>query len=103
MSGYVARGRSHGRPYTAEELLLIADHMVAQHNFLLEQDAREALGHILIERSCQSELGFGNARGVRNLFEAIMDAQANRIVNLSAPSRKDLQTIMLKDVVSAIH
>jgi Cdc6-like AAA superfamily ATPase len=89
--------------YTAAELLLIADHMVEQHNFLLEQDARDALGHILMERSRQGELGFGNARGVRNLLEAIMDAQANRIVNLSAPNRKDLQTIMLTDVLSAIH
>jgi Cdc6-like AAA superfamily ATPase len=89
--------------YTAAELLLIADHMVMQHNFLLDTDARGALEQILEVRSRQSEVPFGNARGVRNLFEAIMDAQANRIVNLDTPSRNDLQTITLNDVVSAIH
>jgi stage V sporulation protein K len=89
--------------YTTTELLLIADHMARQHNFLFEHDAHDALGHILAERCNRSEVQFGNARGVRNLFEAIMDAQTNRIVNLESPGRQDLQTIKLNDVVSAVH
>jgi stage V sporulation protein K len=84
-------------------LLLITDHLTKQHNYLLEPEARDAIGHILAERKSQSEVNFGNAREVRNLFEAIMEAQANRIVSLAKPSRQDLQTIKLDDVVLAIH
>jgi Cdc6-like AAA superfamily ATPase len=87
--------------YTALELLLIADHMAEQNNFLVEHDARDALGIILGERSSQSDGQFGNARGVRNLFEAILDAQANRIVKLDTPNRIELQTIKLEAVLSA--
>jgi stage V sporulation protein K len=87
--------------YTADELLLIADSMVKQHNFVFDDRARAPLGHVLRERSMHSEVSFGNARGVRNLFEAIIGAQANRIVKIDNPSRMDLQTITLHDVISA--
>jgi Cdc6-like AAA superfamily ATPase len=89
--------------YTASELLHIADHMARQHEFVLERDARDALENILKQRSSRSGMSFGNARGVRNVFESIMDAQANRIVNLISPGRRDLQTITLSDVISSIH
>lgn len=41
---------------------------------------------------------FGNARGIRNLFEKIVMNQANRIVTYPVPTKEQLSTILLQDV-----
>ena len=41
---------------------------------------------------------FGNARGIRNLFEKFIMNQANRLVMISNPSREELTTIKKEDV-----
>ena len=46
-------------------------------------------------------VSFGNARGVRNLFERILVCQANRLAALEQVSREELMTITAQDVSAA--
>ena len=48
--------------------------------YRLEEGAKERLKEILREES-EDNIGFGNARGVRNLFEQAIARQANRLAN----------------------
>jgi hypothetical protein len=41
---------------------------------------------------------FGNARGIRNLFEKFVMNQANRLVLLKEPTKEELITIKKEDV-----
>ena len=41
---------------------------------------------------------FGNARGIRNLFEKFVMNQANRLVKIENPTRDDLMIIKEADV-----
>ena len=42
---------------------------------------------------------FGNARGVRNLFEKVLQNQATRIVEQDIEDKNDLVTILAQDVL----
>jgi len=44
---------------------------------------------------------FANARDVRNLFERVVDAQANRLGSMSAPTELDVTTITIEDLKAA--
>ena len=44
---------------------------------------------------------FGNARGVRNLFEHILVAQNNRLAKMEQVTREDLMQILPDDVLRA--
>ena len=43
-------------------------------------------------------MSFGNARGVRNLFEQILTAQCNRLAARETLSREDLMKLTRADV-----
>ena len=45
---------------------------------------------------------FGNARGVRNIFEKILTEQANRIAVMQAVTKEDLMQITESDVSAAL-
>jgi hypothetical protein len=40
---------------------------------------------------------FGNARGVRNIFEKMVMNQANRLVEIEEPTREQLMTLTGED------
>ena len=46
----------------------------------------------------QERRDFGNARGVRNVFERMIVNQANRIVLLEEPTKEQLITLTAQDV-----
>ena len=50
----------------------------------------------LTEKS--KEENFGNGRGVRNCFEKLLEIQANRVVEITEITDKELQTIIIEDV-----
>ena len=54
-----------------------------------------------IEESNDDGITFGNARGVRNIFEQILTEQANRLAALSEFTKDDLMTISVEDVYHA--
>ena len=46
-------------------------------------------------------ISFGNARGVRNIFEQILVQQANRLAKAEAVTREELMKILPEDVLMA--
>ena len=44
---------------------------------------------------------FGNARGVRNLYERILVQQANRLAGMETVTREDLMRLTKEDVAAA--
>lgn len=88
--------------YTAEEMLLIFERLATAHNFELSSDAAVALRDYL--GTVEGDDGFGNGRGVRNLFEAAVLRHANRVAPMEHPSARDLTVLTYGDVLeSQVH
>ena len=62
----------------------------------VEDEVRE-----FIEECSGDGVTFGNARGVRNLFEQILTEQANRLAAMEEFTKDDLMTITAEDVFHA--
>ena len=87
--------------YTPDEMLAIFEMQCDKNCYKLENDeAKAALRSMLEDESRDDD--FGNARGVRNLFERTLISQANRLAASTAPVTKDeLMTITSDDIAKA--
>ncbi|HIT68511.1 MAG TPA: AAA family ATPase [Candidatus Aphodomonas merdavium] len=72
----------HFPDYSIEELLAIFEIRCTSSGYCLAPAARPKLGGVLAARVREDCEGFGNARGVRNLFEETAARQANRLAAL---------------------
>ena len=90
----------HFADYTAEELLAIFRMQCEKGCYILEPEAEAPL-RSLLERRMADAASFGNARGVRNLFEQILVCQANRLAGQETVTREDLMQITVRDVLAA--
>jgi ATPase family associated with various cellular activities (AAA)/AAA lid domain/Double zinc ribbon len=88
----------HFDDYTPPQLLAIFDSFCTKDGFRLTNVAREKLATILQAAYDTRDKGFGNARLVRNLFEAAVSNQANRIVQIENPSKEVLSIIDVTDL-----
>ena len=68
----------------------------------LDEDAKEEVYNYLKEVEPMAS-DFGNARGVRNIFEKLLIEQANRIAELETVSKEDLLRITKSDVLAALY
>lgn len=86
--------------YSATQMSEIFVALCKRHQMDLDPSALPALA----ERFGQAMLDsrFGNARGVRNLFEAAVGRQADRLASKSTWTDSDLQTLLLEDLSSAV-
>jgi stage V sporulation protein K len=83
--------------YTPAELILIADKMVAEREYRMTPEAREALSRYLTHHA-QFGTG-GNGRMVRNLIERAIRVQAVRLMGLRRDlSRDELMTLEWSDL-----
>ncbi len=87
----------HFPDYTVEEMLAIFDMRCEKSGYTLEDEARDLLKGLLAIFSLDTK-GFGNARGVRNLFERAVSAQANRLAALENITREQLMQLTSGDV-----
>lgn len=88
----------HFPDYTVEEMAGIFRMRCGKAGYVLAEDAEDELTAILTERSKDS-IGFGNARGVRNLFEQAIARQANRLAKQTGSlSREQLMEIRTEDL-----
>ena len=73
---------------------------VGQTAIKTQQQIQKALGGVLFidEANDAGGVSFGNARGVRNLFEQILTEQANRLAGMEKFTKEDLMTITQEDV-----
>lgn len=85
--------------YSDQELLEILDVMASDAGLMIEQDARDAVGACLEKMGAGQKEEFGNARGIRNMFEKIVINQANRLIQQPHPTREMLMTILKEDII----
>ena len=90
----------HFPDYTVEEMMGIFRMRCDKAGYTLAPEAGDELKSILAEKSKDS-IGFGNARGVRNLFEKALSRQANRLAAMGQLTREQLMEIRAEDLDDA--
>jgi len=89
----------HFPDYTIDEMMAIFDMRCSQSGYQLSEEARPILRDV-VKLSSMDVKGFGNARGVRNLFERAVTAQANRLSTDPEITKDDLMTLTADDIRS---
>ena len=90
----------HFDDYTMDEMMAIFAMRCEKGCYTLEKEAEEQVRAFLQEEN-DGGISFGNARGVRNLFERILIHQANRLASMENVTREDLMKIIAADVQAA--
>lgn len=91
--------------YTVEELILILISMADKAGFIIDEEAAQAIKDMLVYKynnisSSDDDFSktFGNARGIRNVFEKLVVNQANRLVTYKEPTKEQLAEITMEDI-----
>ena len=104
-SGFSSRIRNHIEfdDYTVEEMVQIFKSMVRQKGMILNRGIGDALYQMLEVKS--KVPGFGNARGVRNLFEEVMEAMDERLLGMKMmgmPLAQNQFDIIVKEDIGVV-
>ncbi len=83
--------------YSAKEMLDIFDMRCKQSGYTVDEETHALLEHYL-QTFSENNRNFGNARGVRNLFERAVSAQANRLAKQSDITKDELMTLTAEDI-----
>ena len=86
----------HFPDYTTDELLAIFSLIAHAKEYHLDDGARRQL-ETLIDAEPRTR-GFGNGRFVRNVFEAAVGRQAQRLADIDDPSDEQLTTLTADDI-----
>ncbi|MCG8235075.1 AAA family ATPase [Tenacibaculum finnmarkense] len=84
--------------YKPTELVAIFELFCKKNDFVLAADAKEKLLFIFEKLYEKKDKNFGNARVARNLFEKIIEYQANRIIAIAPITKELLITIIEQDI-----
>ena len=84
--------------YNGDQLFEIFQGRVKRNDYRLDEAAEAAVKDHLQELYEDRDGSFGNARDVRNLFEKIVAAQADRVAGLESPTDEDISTITVEDL-----
>ena len=90
----------HFDDYNVDEMMSILELQLKKGQYVLDEAARAAVREY-IELSNTGSIAFGNARGVRNIFERLLVAQANRLSSASDLTKEALMTLTEEDVKAA--
>jgi len=90
----------HFDDYSVDEMMAILDLQLKKGQYQLDADASVAVREYIVDANTGS-IAFGNARGVRNIFERLLVAQANRLAEDADLTKDELMTITAADVAAA--
>ena len=90
----------HFDDYNLDEMLAIFEMQCRKGCYELDDAARDDVKALISEANTNS-ISFGNARGVRNIFEKVLVNQANRLAEMDDVTRDDLMRITESDVQKA--
>ena len=85
--------------YTTDEMVEIFRMQCKKGCYQLTEEAQPLIRDYIAEESADDS--FGNARGVRNLFEHVLVAQNNRLATMEKITRGDLMPLTAADVLRA--
>lgn len=88
--------------YSSEELIDILTYLAKSSEIVVTTDAKEDLKNQIDAMTDLQRKSFGNARGIRNVFEKVLVNQANRIVLYKEPTSEQLRTIEIGDVCGVV-
>src|SRR5436305_5307024 len=88
----------HFDDYDERQLTSIFETFCRKADFRVTAEARSALASVFKVLTASRDETFGNARTARNLFEATLSKQANRLVSLPKVDREILSTIEPADI-----
>ena len=92
----------HFDDYSMDEMMAIF-HMRCDKACYTLEDGAEELVRAYIAQENNGGISFGNARGVRNLFEKILVQQANRLAQLESVTKEALMLLTKEDVQAAME
>ena len=87
----------HFDDYNLDEMMGIFQLQCKKGCYELDDEARDEVRLFISEENTNS-ISFGNARGVRNIFEKVLVNQANRLAAMDNVTREDLMRITKEDV-----
>lgn len=76
--------------YTDDELMAILAMNAKKQGYVVSEGANGVVRAMLEAMTVGDRLDFGNARGMRNTLEKLVQAQANRLANLTCEITKDM-------------
>ncbi|MEH0970665.1 right-handed parallel beta-helix repeat-containing protein [Micromonospora sp. CPCC 205546] len=85
--------------YAPDELLAIISALAGRHGYDLTAPTADALLDRLVEAA--RDPVFGNGRGARKLFNAMIERQAGRLADVAAPTAEQLRTLLPQDIPAA--
>ena len=85
---------------TAEELMDIFKHNLKKSRYKIKRDAYELLQEKVSAAVSVKDKNFGNARYIRNLFERVIQQQANRLAKQISIVSEDLSLITKEDILN---
>lgn len=85
--------------YDADELDAILLFMCQKNDYIMDEDAKKLVHSYFEEQISMKDENFANGRMVRNLYDDFVLNHARRVVNVVNPSRDDLSTIKVVDVL----
>jgi len=76
--------------YTDDELMAILAMNAKKQGYVIADSANAVVRAMLEEMTVSDRLDFGNARGMRNTLEKLVQAQANRLAGMTEEITKDM-------------
>lgn len=88
----------HFDDYSDKELMDIFEYNLNKSQYCITKDAYIKVFGIIRNKVANKDNRFGNARYVRNLFEKIIQKQADRISRIDRPTKSQLSLITIDDI-----
>lgn len=88
--------------YSAEELYRIFCSSVKKYEYTLADEAQEVLKKVFEDAVSNKDRNFGNGRFARNLFEKVVEQQANRLSSEAEVTAETLATIEAADIQTSL-
>lgn len=83
--------------YTDDELMAILEMNAKRQGYRVTDEGKNVVRHMLTAMTAQRTVDFGNARGMRNTLEKLVQAQANRL----AVCEGEITREMLEEITGA--
>lgn len=84
--------------YSEDELYQIFELNIKKYEYRITDEAKEALKKFFADAVSNKDKNFGNGRFVRNIFEKILECQANRLAKESNLTAERLSEITIDDL-----